>query len=346
MDVSDLFDPSAGGPRGVVAGVRSTSGRKASSSRVVALPIPAGTMRRVAALLAVLITVLPAAAGFAPASAHDATDPPEIRAMDGRIAGAIAEVDRWNHRLNAWQRQIAKASVVVQRTTRLAASHAHVTRSYDVVRRELPRTDMPAYRAATAHRDLRRVLRDPEGRNAEQQVAAWTAYVNELLAAREKMIRQASRRFSFDPGEPVTYEAWANGFLDRLQAPRCVENLLLVVAWETSESTAAAFNPLATTHAMEGATDMNSAGVKDYVSLDQGLDASRDTLTGGTESYGYGSIVDGLRTCAPAETTAAAINASSWCRGCTGGMYLTGLLPLVRDSYADHAQRLISTASA
>jgi hypothetical protein len=303
-------------------------------------------MRRLAALFAVLIALLPAAAGLAPASAYDATDSPEIRAMNDRIAGAIDEVDRWNHQLTRWQRRIAKTSAVVQRLTYVANSDAHVTRSFDVVRRGQLRTGLLEYRLARAHRDLRLVLHDPEGRNAEQQVAAWTAYVNELLVARDKMIRRAERGFSFTPGAPVTYEAWANGFLDRLDAPRCDENLLIVVAWETSESTAAAFNPLATTHAMEGATDMNSVGVKNYVSLDQGLDASRDTLTGGAESLGYGAIVDSLRACSPAENTAAAINASAWCRGCTEGMYLTGLLPLVRDAYADHAQRLISTTPA
>jgi hypothetical protein len=302
-------------------------------------------MRRLAALFAVLTALMPAVLGLVPAAASDVTDTPEIQAMDARIASAIAEVDRWNHQLTVWQRQIAKASVVVQRLTYAAGSDTHVAPSPDVVRRGMLRTDLLEYRLERAHADLRRVLRDPEGRNAQQQVEAWTAYVNELMAARDKMIRKARRGFRFVPGEPVTYEAWANGFLDRLGAPRCGENLVVVVAWETSESTAAAFNPLATTHVMEGATDMNSVGVKNYVSLDQGLDAARDTLTGGAESYGYAPIVDSLRACASAETTAAAINASAWCRGCTGGLYLTGLLPVVRDSYADHAQRLISTAA-
>jgi len=303
-------------------------------------------MRRISVLFAVLIALLPAVAGLAPASAYDVTDSPEIQAMDGRIAGAIAEADRWNRRVTAWQVRIGKASAVVQRLTYVAGVDAGGTEPLDVLRPGLPRTGVIEYRLAQAHEDLRRVLHDPEARNAQQQVEAWTAYVNELIAARDKMIRKARRGFSFTPGEPVTYEAWASGFLDRLDAPRCDENLLIVVAWETSESTTAAYNPLATTHVMEGATDMNSVGVKNYVSLEQGLDAARDTLTGGAESYGYGAIVDSLRVCAPAETTAATVNASAWCRGCTEGMYLTGLLPLVRDSYDDHAARLVSTASA
>ena len=145
------------------------------------------------------------------------------------------------------------------------------------------------------------------------------------------------------PGEPVTYEGWAGAFLRRLGAPACGENLLIVVTWETAESTAAAFNPLATTRDMPGATDMNSVGVKDYVSLEQGLDASRDTLLLGAESYLYGAIVERLRACASAEATARAINASAWCRGCVGGAYITGLLPIVRSSYGEHAVRLVST---
>jgi hypothetical protein len=301
-------------------------------------------MRRVSALFAVLVVLLPVVAGVTPASAYDVADSPEVRAMDGRIADAISEADRWNRRLGAWQTRVGKASAVVQNLTYAAGSYGHEAPSLEVLRRGLKRTGVIEYRLARAHEDLRRVLNDPEARNAEQQVAAWTEYVNELMAARDKMIRRAERGFSFAPGEPVTYESWANGFLDRLDAPRCPDNLLVVVAWETSESTAAAFNPLATTHAMEGTTDLNSVGVKNYVSLEQGLDASRDTLTGGADAYGYGWIVDSLRACAPAETTAAAINASAWCRGCTSGMYLTGLLPLVRDSYADHSSRLISTS--
>jgi hypothetical protein len=65
----------------------------------------------------------------------------------------------------------------------------------------------------------------------------------------------------------------------------------------------------------------------------------------GAESYGYGAIVDALRRCASASSTARAINASAWCRGCVGGAYITGLLPIVRASYAEHAARLVATGA-
>jgi hypothetical protein len=193
---------------------------------------------------------------------------------------------------------------------------------------------------------MRAVLTDPEAANAQQQIQALSAYIVELEGARDQLVR--AKRKARDaggvvPGEPLTYEAWARGFLARVSAPACQENLTIVVTWETAESTEAAFNPLATTHAMDGATDFNSVGVKNYLSLSQGLDAARDTLQGGADSYGYATILQDLQACASAEMTAMAINASAWCRGCTSGAYITGLLPIVKANYADHAARLIST---
>ncbi len=70
--------------------------------------------------------------------------------------------------------------------------------------------------------------------------------------------------------------------------------------------------------------------MQNYVSLTQGLRASEETLTGGAESYGYQAILDALRRCATAMATAEAIRASAWCRGCSNGAYVTGLIPLVQ----------------
>jgi hypothetical protein len=213
-------------------------------------------------------------------------------------------------------------------------------------------------RLALANERLRDVLTDRRGRHAQAQLDTWNAYLAELTRALERALRPEPEPSASSPsagasgglsglaGRRLTYETWATAFLRWLDAPACGHNLLVVVTWETSESTAAAFNPLATTRDMPGATDMNSVGVKDYVSLRQGLDASRDTLVLGADSYGYDAIVRSLRACAPAERTALAINASAWCRGCVGGAYITGLLPIVRASYAEHAARAISTGAS
>jgi len=143
----------------------------------------------------------------------------------------------------------------------------------------------------------------------------------------------------------VTYEQWALRFLQEVDAKNCAANRIAVVAWEVNEGTAAVFNPLATTYDMPGSTQFNSTGVRNYISMEQGLDASRLTIEHGWSTYGYGPIVERLRKCAPAMWTAKAIRASSWCHGCSGGQYVTGLIIPVRKSYASYAARDISTYS-
>ena len=132
---------------------------------------------------------------------------------------------------------------------------------------------------------------------------------------------------SWSGGGTPTAGEWARAFLAQIGAPGCGENRVLVVAWEAQESTEARFNPLATTHAMPGATDFNSVGVKNYRSVAQGLAAARETLEEGADSYGYRPILASLRACNDAEATAWYVNASAWCRGCTDGAYLTACCP-------------------
>lgn len=140
-------------------------------------------------------------------------------------------------------------------------------------------------------------------------------------------------------GAGVSFGRWAELLLSRLGAPICQDNLIAVVAWESAEGTAAAYNPLATTHDFPGATDFNTVGVKNYPSLGDGIRATIDTLVLGSPTYGYGPVLASLATCAPAESTAAAINASAWCRGCTGGLYVLNVVPLVRADYERFAAR-------
>jgi hypothetical protein len=114
-----------------------------------------------------------------------------------------------------------------------------------------------------------------------------------------------------------------------LGAPGCRDNRVVAVAWQVQEFTQAAWNPLATTHRMHGSTDFNSVGVQNYLSLEQGLQATKETIDHGWDVYGYGAIVRSLRACAPALATAHAIAASSWCPGCLGGNYVVGVVPKV-----------------
>jgi hypothetical protein len=135
----------------------------------------------------------------------------------------------------------------------------------------------------------------------------------------------------------IAYGDWAGALLSTLGLPTCGNNLAVVVAWQVAESTDAIWNPLASTHDIVGATRFNSAGVKNYPSLDSGLQATAQTLWGGYYRYGYGWIMYDLYTCADPMTTAEAINASAWCYGCADGSYVTGVVPRVEANYEAYA---------
>ena len=170
--------------------------------------------------------------------------------------------------------------------------------------------------------------------------------LGQLNAERAEAARLV-RRLSLPPdpeitGAGLTFGSWAALFLSRIDAPLCRDNLVVVVAWEVAEGTAAAHNPLATTHDMPGSTDFNSVGVQNFPTVEAGLEATMATLLNGLTIYGYGAILDALKRCASARTTAEAINASSWCRGCAGGLYVLNVLPLVESDYALFAGRASS----
>jgi peptidoglycan hydrolase CwlO-like protein len=138
------------------------------------------------------------------------------------------------------------------------------------------------------------------------------------------------------PGH-ISYGAWAQQLMRTLGAPSCHSNLVVVVTWQYVEFTQATWNPLADSLAMPGSTTFNSSGVQNYPSLAVGLQAVKTTLENGA-SLGYGAIVSSLARCADAMTTARAINASAWCRGCTGGAYVTGSIAKVAANYSVYAK--------
>ena len=136
----------------------------------------------------------------------------------------------------------------------------------------------------------------------------------------------------------IPYGDWAARFLDQLGVPACQDNLAVVVAWQVAEGTQAAWNPLATSWPLPGATVFNGYGVRNYASLEDGLTASVRTVRLRTSGLGYDWIVYRLSQCAPAELTAEAINASAWCRGCAGGEYVLNVLAEVEARYELYAR--------
>lgn len=99
--------------------------------------------------------------------------------------------------------------------------------------------------------------------------------------------------------------------LKRLGLPQTQENLRAMMAWQAAEGTTAAFNPLATTRYAPGATDINSVGVKNFRSYEQGLQTTIDTLRNGL----YGNILAALREGTSASRVAQAVAESPWGTG-------------------------------
>lgn len=79
--------------------------------------------------------------------------------------------------------------------------------------------------------------------------------------------------------------------LTNLGAPTSKENLKFLYAWRQSEGKAGRYNPFNTTHKLPGSTNFNSVGVKNYASLEDGLDATLKTLRNGR----YNCIVNSLK---------------------------------------------------
>jgi hypothetical protein len=136
-------------------------------------------------------------------------------------------------------------------------------------------------------------------------------------------------------GMTISYADWAKSFLRALGAPVVRNNMIVVVAWEAAEGTNATWNPLATTMGAEGASNFNEVGVKNYLSKEQGVDASIRTLT--RPGLGYEAVLDGLERGAPPMETAHAIQQSLWCHGCAEGGYVIGIVPAVEKYYDQYA---------
>lgn len=130
-----------------------------------------------------------------------------------------------------------------------------------------------------------------------------------------------------------TPDDFAKSLLSRLGAEPTQENIDAIKIWAKKESggvwgRGASYNPLNTTLKMDGASNFNSAGVKNYGSFEQGVEATAQTLTGrASAERGYDRIVSLMKSGASREQIVQAISASSWAgsKGYKDG--LTGITP-------------------
>jgi hypothetical protein len=143
---------------------------------------------------------------------------------------------------------------------------------------------------------------------ANAQSAAGTTNVAHIVDAAPAEIRDLAAK---DPKET----AWALDLLGRLGMPKTRENVRVMVAWQLSEGTEAAFNPLATTRDHPGATDFNSVGVKNYPDYAAGMQETIEALHNGL----YDHILAALAQGNDANAVGRAIEDSRWG---TGGLVL------------------------
>jgi hypothetical protein len=198
------------------------------------------------------------------------------------------------------------------------------------------RRDAAEQRLTTKQDQLAAAFADQQARLA--QLARARAEADALLVRLRKQLAAeelARALAALRSGTPLTFGQWAEAFLNAAHAPVQRSNLVVIVAWETAEYTSARWNPLATTYPMPGSTTFNSSGVRNYVSLQQGLDATMKTL--GHHGYGYEAILIDLARNADPMTTAEAIRDSRWCGGCANGEYVVELIPSVEQYYDSYA---------
>jgi len=108
-----------------------------------------------------------------------------------------------------------------------------------------------------------------------------------------------------------TLPGWQDQILQGVGAPSTPQNMQLMNAWAQAEGGGASNNPFNTTQMAPGATAYNSAGVRNFTTPQQGIQATIDTLQNGY----YPDILSSLRSGGSAMATAQAIANSPWGTG-------------------------------
>lgn len=106
----------------------------------------------------------------------------------------------------------------------------------------------------------------------------------------------------------ITRQQFAQDALLSLSKPVSEANIQSLVIWQTSEGTSAENNPCATTLRYENSTEFNSAGVQNYPSYQDGIQAWKLTILNGL----YGAILSCFDQSASPAETCSTIENSPW----------------------------------
>jgi murein DD-endopeptidase MepM/ murein hydrolase activator NlpD len=133
-------------------------------------------------------------------------------------------------------------------------------------------------------------------------------------------VRQPSDYSSKPVGQPISNFSYEESdemykkILEGIGAPVTQNNITYMRAWRKAEGGKATFNPFNTTQKYQDATNYNSVGVKNYPTMEAGIEATVKTLLNGR----YNDIVDSLKSDSPPQVTAASKSLSVW--GTGGGV--------------------------
>jgi len=106
---------------------------------------------------------------------------------------------------------------------------------------------------------------------------------------------------------------WAEAFLKANRWPVTHNNLVALVGWMEGEGSPCKCNPLDTTVPVNGATDCNRVGVKNFLTYADGINATSITLKGNFRDYK--EIRDNLAASSSPIVTATSIANSPWGTG-------------------------------
>lgn len=113
-------------------------------------------------------------------------------------------------------------------------------------------------------------------------------------------------------GGTSDWDTFYSGLLSKLGLPETPANMAFLRAWNQAEGMQTSTNnPFATTQGAEGAGSINSVGVKSYRDMDQGIQATVETLQNGY----YDDILAALRAGNDPMAAAVAVANSPWGTG-------------------------------
>lgn len=138
------------------------------------------------------------------------------------------------------------------------------------------------------------------------------ALLSSIFSSEDESEDSSDSDVSSLPDKTTSDDDFYKSVLKCLGAKPTKSNMLFMYAWRQAEGGGAKNNPFNTTQKMEGDTNYNKIGVKNYRTSEDGIQATCKTLINGRDKYGYGKIIDGLKNDVGLSKLSDAVVSSKW----------------------------------